>query len=76
MSRRRKPHPIDQNADKRRLRGLDLGAVYFVKRKPLSGKTTATLEWPHHIEREVAKAREILQSPQKYAEILSAPKAP
>jgi hypothetical protein len=25
---------------------------------------------------EVAKAREILQSPQKYAEILSAPKAP
>jgi len=52
-----KTRPINQNADKRRLRGLDLGAVLLVSRKPISGKESMTLEWPHQIDRALASAR-------------------
>ena len=57
MRHRRKLRPINQNPDKRRLRGLDLGAVLLVKRKPLSRKESATLEWPHQIDQAVAQAK-------------------
>ena len=56
IRRRNKPTPINQNADKRRLRGMDLGAVLLVKKKPLSGKESCTLEWPHQVDTAMANA--------------------
>lgn len=54
----KKPKPFDPgSADKRRLQGLTLGAVLLVHRKPLSGKESFTLEWPHQIDRALATAK-------------------
>lgn len=39
------------SCDKRRLRGLTMDAVLLVRRKPISGKESMTIEWPHQIAR-------------------------
>lgn len=54
MSRR--VREINQSAEKLRLRGLRLAYIELHQHKPLSGKTSYTIETPSSIDRAVATA--------------------